>query len=89
MPMRFCGCGATGFTFDEARGWWVHYECGWPTRAWFSSCGELAPVDLLGVRPVAYHEFVVVPQNPKATYDRLSEEQRRINEAWAGRWVRD
>ena len=32
IRMRFCGCIPSGYTFDHARGWWVHYVCGWPTR---------------------------------------------------------
>ena len=89
MPIRFCGCLASGYTFDEARGWWVHFECGWPTRLWFDSCGEMPPEGLLGVKPVTFHEFVIVPKNPKKAYARLTDDQRRLNEEWAGRWVRD
>ena len=89
MPMRFCGSLALSYAFDQERGWWVHYECGWPTRAWFESCGEMPPSELLGIKPITYHEFVIVPRSPKASYERLSEVQRQINDEWAGRWVRD
>jgi hypothetical protein len=89
MPIRFCGCLASGYTFDRDRVWWVHYECGWPTRAWFKSCGLVPPDDLLGIKPTTYHEFVIVPKSPKSIYEQLTEEQRRLNEEWVGRWVRD
>ncbi len=89
MPLRFCGCGATGFTLDPARDRWVHYGCGWPTRAWFAACGSLPKDDLLGLKPVTYHEFVVTPKSPKKTYARLTEAQQRLNDEYAGRWIRD
>lgn len=89
MPMRFCGCMGTGFTFDAERGWWVHYLCGWPTRAWFVGCGDLPREDLLGLKPVTFHEYVAVPQNPKKEYAKLSEEQQRINAGFAGSMVHD
>jgi len=89
MPFRFCGCLPSGYTHDWERDWWVHYSCGWPTRAWLTEAGHLPPAELLGVKPVTYHEFLVVPRTPKAAFARLTEEQRRINAAWAGRWVRD
>jgi hypothetical protein len=89
MPMRFCGCLALGYTFDPARGWWVDVECGWPSRAWFKSCGKLAPGSLMDVKPVTFHEFVIVPRTPKKAYEHLTDEQRRLNEECAGGWVRD
>jgi len=87
--MRFCGCTASGYTFDVEREWWVHYTCGWPTRAWYEAAGRPAPEPLAGQRPVTYHEFVVVPRAPKQTYDRLSEAQKRLNDTYADAWVRD
>ena len=91
MPVRFCGCQPSGYSFDVARGWWVHYYCGWPTRAWLTGHGHLPSADLLGVRPATFHEFVPVPRSksPKSVYARLSDEQRRLNAAWTGGWVRD
>ncbi len=89
LQMRFCRCSPSGYTLDLERGWWVHYSCGWPTRAWFEGSGRPAPDDLLGVRPVTYHEFVAVPRNPRSTYDRLTEEQKRLNGTYGGSWVRD
>ncbi len=89
LQMRFCGCGATGFTFDLDRRWWVHYACGWPTRAWYASAAQTAPDHLVGLRPVTYHEFVAIPETPKASYSRLNERERDINRKRAGTWVRD
>ena len=30
MRMRYCGCTGSdhGYTFDQDRSWWVHYDCG-------------------------------------------------------------
>lgn len=89
LLMRYCGCGATAFTHDLERDWWVHYVCGWPTRAWFDAAGRPAPDHLAGMRPVTYHEFVAVPESPRTTYERLGEAQRIANKARAGGWVRD
>lgn len=91
VAMRFCGCGkaTSGFTFDRERGWWVHYQCGWPTRAWYEGSGRPAPPQLLGIKPITYHEFVAVPRAPKATYLRLTAEQKVINDEFAGRWIWD
>lgn len=91
MPVRFCGCQPSGYSFDFERGWWVHYVCGWPTRAWLTAAGRLPPADLLGLRPATYHEFVAVRRStsPTAPYARLSDEQKRLNAAWTGCWVRD
>ena len=83
LLMRFCGCGDTGFTLDPARGWWVHYACGWPTRAWFEGSGAPAPEHLAGLRPVTYHEFPVVPDK------QMTDEQKAVSRAHAGSWVRD
>jgi hypothetical protein len=87
--MRFCGCTPSGYTFDEQRGWWVHYVCGWPTRAWYEASGGPAPEMLAGVRPVTLHEYPAVPRIPKKAYERLTEGQKRLNDAYAGEWVRD
>lgn len=89
--MRFCGCSGSdrGYTLDEARDWWVHYECGWPTRAWFKRHGKPVPASLEGVKPVTYHEFRVIPRNPKRPYDALSDPQRRLNDKAVGSWVWD
>jgi hypothetical protein len=89
LRIRFCGCGGTGFSHDVERDWWVHYECGWPTRAWYEAAGRPAPDHLAGLRPVTYHEFRVVPENPRAVYERLDPRQRELNRARAGSWVRD
>ncbi len=89
LLMLFCGCGATAFTLDPERGWWVHYVCGWPTQAWYDAAGRPAPEPLAGLRPVTWHEFPVIPQTPKAVYRRLDERQRAVNQARAGTSVRD
>jgi hypothetical protein len=91
MPVRFCGCQPSGYSFDVERGWWVHYYCGWPTRAWLTAHGALPPDDLLGIRPATFHEFVPVPRStsPKSAYAHLSDEQRRLNAHFTGGWVRD
>lgn len=89
LLMRYCGCIPSGYTFDEERGWWVHYVCGWPTRAWYEAAGQPAPESLAGLRPVTLHEYPVVPRNPKKAYERLTEAQRRLNDTYAGEWVRD
>lgn len=89
LEMRFCGCGATGFTYDPDRGWWVHYACGWPTKLWFDAHGTRAPEHLRGLRPVTYHEFVTVPMSPRKRYERLDERQRALNKEFDGHWVRD
>jgi hypothetical protein len=91
VQMRYCSCGAgsRGFTYDIARGWWVHYVCAWPTRAWFSGAGKPAPPILAGCKPMTYHEFQSVPSKPKADYDRLSLDQKRSNDAAVGGWVWD
>lgn len=89
MPVRFCGCQPSGYSYDVARGWWVHYYCGWPTRAWYEGAGKPAPDHLLGMRPVTLHEFVSVPRGPRTKEDPLTPEQRRLNDAQVGQWVRD
>jgi hypothetical protein len=91
IQVRFCGCRRSdhGYTFDPQRGWWVHYVCGWPTRAWFEANGKDAPLDLQGVKPTTYHEYQPVPKVPKQAYEALTEEQRRANEVGVGTWVRD
>jgi hypothetical protein len=91
MPVRFCGCQPSGYSYDVARSWWVQYYCGWPTRAWLTRAGHLPPDELLGTRPVTYHEYVPVPRSksPKSIYARLSEERKGLNTAWTGGWVRD
>ncbi len=89
LRVRFCACPPSGYTFDPDRGWWVHYPCGWPTRAWYEGAGREAPEHLLGMRPVTVHEFVSVPRGPKSKKDPLSPEQRRLDDAMAGQWVRD
>lgn len=83
LLVRYCGCGGTGFTLDPERGWWVHYACSWPTRAWFEATGVPASDELAGLRPVTYHEFPVVPEK------QLSNEQKVVSRAHAGAWVRD
>ena len=91
IEMLFCGCTGSdhGYSHDEARDWWVHYACGWPTQAWFEVAGRQVPDHLRGVRPVTFHEFPVVPRNPKAAYSRLDEHAQKVNRDFAGRWVRD
>ena len=91
MPVRFCACQPSGYSYDPARDWWVHYYCGWPTRAWLTGHGRPAPADLLGVRPLTFHEFVPVPRSksPKSVFARMSDEQRRLNAHFTGGWVRD
>lgn len=89
LAIRFCGCLPSGYSFDPERGWWVHYHCGWPTPAWYEGTGHLAPEHLLGMRPVTWHEFVSVPHGPKSKEDPLTPEQRRLNDALIGQWVRD
>lgn len=81
--MRYCGCGDTGLALDPARGWWVHYACGWPTRARFEAAGAPAPEELAGLRPVTYHESPVAPEK------QLSEELKAVSLSHAGTWVRD
>ena len=81
--------GSSGFTYDVARRWWVHYVCGWPKRAWYESAGNPAPPPLAGYKPITYHEYQFVPSKPKEEYDRLSSDQKRINEESVGRWVWD
>jgi hypothetical protein len=87
--MLFCGCLPSGYTFDRERGWWVHYWCGWPTRAWFEAAGSPAPVHLRGIKPATYHEFVIVPKSPKSVYSRLTDEQKSLNDGFAGTYVWD
>lgn len=89
LMMRFCACQPSGYTFDVERDWWVHYHCGWPTRAWYERAGKPAPVHLLGIRPVTLHEYVSVPRGPTNRDDPLKPEQRRLNDAHVGQWVRD
>ena len=105
MPYRFCRCQPSGYTFDVERGWWVHYLCGWPTWDWLQAAGSQPPEHLLGVRPVTLHEFVPVPKdpvrkppknppkNPKppkpTAWSQLTDEQKRVNAAFDGAWVRD
>ena len=85
--MRFCGCTASGYTLDPVRDWWVHYTCGWPTKAWHTGSGRHAPKSLLGIKPVTYHEYV--PVTGKAHVGRLSVEGRRRNKSAIGSWVWD
>lgn len=87
--MLFCACMPSGYTFDVERGWWVHYYCGWPTKAWFDGSGAPAPESLRGLKPITYHEFAIVPKSPKAVYDRLSDEQKAMNDRFAGSMVWD
>jgi hypothetical protein len=75
-------------TFED-RGWWVHDVCVWPTRAWYEAAGRPAPERLDGVGPVTFHEYEVVPRNPTERYDQLTMEQKQLNDASAGIWVRD
>jgi len=89
LVMRFCGCMPSGYTLDTERGWWVHYSCGWPTHAWYEAEGKPAPESLLGVRPVTLHEYVSVHRGPKKKPDPLTPEQRLLNDARIGGWVRD
>jgi hypothetical protein len=90
VKMRFCCCGGDyGFALDPERGWWVHYNCGWPTRAWFTGSGSPAPADLAGLKPITWHPFEPVPRSPKTVWLRLSEAQRALNLDYLGRWVRD
>jgi len=89
LRIRFCGCLPSGYTFDEARGWWVHYVCGWPTRAWYEASGRPAPDTLAGLRPVTLHEYPTVPRSPRKPYERLTEEQKRLNDLYIGAWVKD
>jgi hypothetical protein len=44
---------------------------------------------LAGLRPVTLHEYPVVPRSPRERYERLTEEQKRLNDAHSGTWVRD
>ena len=76
----FCACMPSGYTHDIERDWWVHYWCGWPTRVWFEAAGKPAPERLRGLKPVTFHEFVIVPKSPKSVYDRLTDEQRTLND---------
>ena len=89
FAIRFCACPPSGYTFDVERGWWVHYVCGWPTRAWFEVAGRPAPDELVGMRPVTLHEYVSVPRGPKSKDDPLTAEQRGLDSAAVGGWVRD
>ena len=89
LAVRFCGCLPSGYTFDPERSWWVHYYCGWPKRAWYESGDHRAPDHLVGLRPVTLHEYVPVPRGPKSKKDPLTPEQRRLNDAMVGQWVRD
>ena len=89
VAVRFCTCPPSGYTHDIERGWWVHYFCGWPTRAWYEAAGRPAPDNLLGMRPVTLHEYVSVPRGPKSKDDPLTPEQRRLDAAAIGGWVRD
>jgi hypothetical protein len=91
VAMRFCGCTSSdhGFTLDIVRGWWVHYDCGWPSRTWFERQENPVPAGLEGVKPVTYHEYRIVPRSPKRPYDALSEQQRRWNDEMGGRWLWD
>ena len=89
LAIRFCGCVPSGYTFDAERGWWVHYHCGWPTRAWYEVAGKPAPDDLLGIRPITLHEFASVNRGSKKKPDPLTPERRVQNDAQIGNWVRD
>jgi hypothetical protein len=89
LRIRFCACIPSGYTFDEERGWWVHYVCGWPTRSWFEASGQPAPDNLAAVKPATFYEYPVVPSVPKKAYSRLTEEEKRLNDAFVGAWVRD
>lgn len=85
--MRYCACGSSGFTHEPARDWWVHYVCGWPTRAWYTTSGKHAPEPLRGIKPVTYHEYV--PVTGKRLLARLSPDGQKRNRASAGTWVWD
>jgi len=87
--VRFCACLPSGYVHDIERDWWVHYYCGWPTRAWYEGARRPAPDDLLGMRPVTLHEYVSVPRGPKSKDDPLTLQQRRLDTAAVGGWVRD
>ena len=87
--VRFCACPPSGYTFDPERRWWVHYYCGWPTRAWYEGAAQPAPPHLLGIRPVTLHEFVKVPRASALKKDPLTPAQRRVNDTHSVEWVRD
>ena len=87
VRMRYCTCTASGYTHDVARDWWVHYACGWPTKAWYAGSDKPAPPKLAGIKPVTYHEYV--PVTGKANTDRLSNEAKKRNKAAIGSWVWD
>ncbi len=91
MRMRFCGCAGSdyGYTLDRVRDWWVHYDCGWPTKSWFDGSGRPPPAELQGVKPLTFHEYRMVPKSPKRPYAALSDEQRRVNDAAEGTWLCD
>jgi hypothetical protein len=89
LAVRFCGCLPSGYSFDPERGWWVHYLCGWPKKAWYEGAGRSAPDHLVGIRPVTYHEYLGVSRGPKSKTDPLTRERRRQNDALIGSWVRD
>ena len=91
VRMRFCGCTGSdpAFTWNEDRGWWVHYVCGWPARGWFELEGRAAPLALEGAKPVTYHEYRVIPKNPARPYRALSDLQREWNGEAASTWVWD
>lgn len=91
LRMRYCGCTGSdhGFTYDRARGWWVHCECGWPTKAWCDRLGNPAPRELEGVKPITYHEYRMVPKNPKRPFEALSDRQKQMSEQAIGTWVWD
>jgi len=91
VRMRFCGCSDTdhGYTFDTTRGWWVHYVCGWPTKAWYEGSGSPLPPGLGGVKPVTYHEYRAVPRSPARPWKSLTPQQQAANDAAVGRWVWD
>jgi hypothetical protein len=87
VPMRFCACAPSGYTYDVDRAWWVHYQCGWPTKAWYTGAARPAPEHLLGLKPVTYHEYV--PVTGKANLELLSSSARRRNKVASGGWVWD
>ena len=56
IPEEFCGLDSTGcthasdtrhmFSFTKEHGWWVHMNCGQPTRKWFvGAVKDLVEVD--------------------------------------------
>jgi hypothetical protein len=91
VRMRFCGCTSTdhGYTHDTVRGWWVHYVCGWPTKAWYEGSGSPSPPELEGVKPVTYHEYRAVPKTPARAWKSLNPGQQLANDRAVGAWLWD